>query len=145
MILSFRSNSSSFIGNKDALLALSTKCNQQPQQSSFNLRTVNSIVSMALIFILPREEGSGVADFCRLLDNGLFTENGKKALLNNKKFLLVLICINNTCTLYFGNRYTMERYNTGLSELTFIRIQQKFKEGKIFYIVQSTPSILNLL
>ena len=66
---------------------------------------------MALIFILPREEGSGVADFCRLLDNGLFTENGKKALLNNKKFLLVLICINNTCTLYFGNRYTMERYN----------------------------------
>lgn len=145
MNLSFRSNSSSFIGNKDVLLALLTKCNQQPQQSSFNLRTVNSIVSMALIFILPREEGSGVADFCRLLDNGLFTENGKKALLNNKKFLLVLICINNTCTLYFGNHYTMERYNTGLSELTFIRIQQKFKEGKIFYIVQSTPSISNLL
>ena len=96
MNLSFRSNSSSFIGNKDALLALLTKCNQQPQQSSLNLRTVNSIVSMALIFILPREEGSRVADFCRLLDNGLFTENGKKALLNNKKFLLVLICINNT-------------------------------------------------
>ena len=109
MNLLFRSNSSSFIGNKDALLALLTKCNQQPQQSSFNLRTVNSIVSMALIFILPREEGSGVADFCRLLDNGLFTENGKKALLNNKKFLLVLICINNTCTLYFGNRYTMKK------------------------------------
>ena len=74
---------------------------------------------MALIFILPREEGSGVADFCRLLDNGLFTENRKKVLLNNKKCLLALICVYNMCILYFGNRYTMKKIQYSTIRVNF--------------------------